>query len=285
MCEAVLGYSCLVARVWACILAQIDRRLLDFMRRLFYSIPLFCLLAAMPAWFCAAEEIKESHPVGVVELFTSQGCSSCPKADAAFAKIAGDGNLIAISYHIDYWNYLGWEDTLGQKENTDRQYGYAKTLGNNNVFTPQMVLNGVTDAKTTNPDVIRADLRRMNDKGDGVPVAVDADLTKDEMTITVGAGTGKADVVMAYFKKQSTVEIAKGENTGQKITYRNAVTKLETVGMWDGKAMTIKLPAALIPKKAQDGCAILLQAHDKDGNPGRIYGAAMLENYAALGAQ
>lgn len=255
------------------------------MRLPLYSTLVLCLFAVAPAWLCMAEEVKESHPVGVVELFTSQGCSSCPKADAAFFKIAGDGNVVAISYHIDYWNYLGWEDTLGQKENTDRQYGYAKMLGNNNVFTPQIVLNGVTDAKSTNPNVILADLKRMGKNGDGMPVDVDADLTKDEMTITVGSGVGKADVVMAYFKKQTTVEISKGENTGKQITYRNAVTKLETVGMWDGKAMTIKLPSALISKKGQDGCAILLQAHDKDGNPGRIYGAAILENYAALGAQ
>lgn len=255
------------------------------MRLPLYSLLALCLFAVVPACFCMAEEARESHPVGVVELFTSQGCSSCPKADDAFAKIVSGGNVVAISYHIDYWNYLGWEDTLGGKENTDRQYAYARTLGNNNVFTPQIVLNGVTDAKSTNPDVILADLKRMSTDGGGVSVDVDADLTKDEMTISVGAGDGKADVVMAYFKKQTTVEIAKGENTGKKITYRNAVTKLETVGMWDGKAMTIKLPAGLISKKAQDGCAILLQAHDKDGNPGRIYGAAMLENYAALGAQ
>jgi hypothetical protein len=254
------------------------------MRFPLFSILWIGLLAASPAWFCSAEETKESHPVGVIELFTSQGCSSCPKADAAIEKIINSANVVAISYHIDYWNYLGWQDTLGAKENTDRQYAYARTLGNNNVFTPQIVLNGVRNAKSTNPAVILADLKHMNDTGNGVPVDVDADLTKDEMTISVGDGVGKADVVMAYFKKMTTVEISKGENSGKKITYRNAVTKLETVGMWDGKALTIKLPAALISKKAQDGCAILVQAHDKDGNPGRIYGAAILENYGTLGA-
>lgn len=237
--------------------------------------------AALP-WICQAEEALRSRAVGVVELFTSQGCSSCPKADAAFARIADSEDVVTISYHIDYWNYLGWQDTLGAKENTDRQYGYAKSLGNNNVFTPQLVLNGVQDAKSTNPAVIFADLRKLDGEGQGLPVAVDADLTKDEMTINVGAGKGKADVVIAYFKKVTTVAIDKGENVGKMVTYRNAVTKLETVGMWDGKALTIKLPAALISKKGQDGCAVLLQAHDKDGNPGRIYGAASLENYEAL---
>lgn len=255
------------------------------MRFPYYSIFAFGVFAVVPGWFCMAGEAAHSRPVGVVELFTSQGCSSCPKADAAFARVADAKNVVTISYHIDYWNYLGWQDTLGAKENTDRQYAYAKTLGNNNVFTPQIVLNGLQDAKSTNPDVILADLRRMNETGRGVPVDVDADLTKDEMTITIGAGSGKADVVMAYFKKQTTVAIASGENVGKQVTYRNAVTNLETVGMWDGKAMTIKLPAALISKNGQDGCAILLQSHDKNGNPGRIYGAAALENYDSLGAR
>ena len=254
------------------------------MRFRLFSIVGLGLCVAAWSWICAADEATKSKPVGVVELFTSQGCSSCPKADAAFAKIADDGNVVTISYHIDYWNYLGWQDTLGAKENTDRQYAYAKTLGNNNVFTPQIVLNGKEDAKSTNPAVILQNLKRMKDTGNGVPVDIDADLTKDEMTISVGAGAGKADVVMAYFKKMTTVEIAKGENVGKKITYRNAVTNLETVGMWDGKAMTIKLPATLMSKNGQDGCAILLQAHDKEGNPGRIYGATILENYAVLGA-
>src|ERR1700760_1117490 len=106
------------------------------MRLILSSLLALCLFAVVPAWLCMAEEVEESHPVGVVELFTSQGCSSCPKADAAFAKLVSESNVVAISYHIDYWNYLGWEDTLGQKENPDRQYGYAKMLGNNNVFTP-----------------------------------------------------------------------------------------------------------------------------------------------------
>lgn len=254
------------------------------MRFRFYSLFGLVLYMALPLAAGNADE-RESHPVGVVELFTSQGCSSCPRADAAIDKLAGAPDVITISYHIDYWNYLGWPDTLAAKENTDRQYAYAKTLGNNYVFTPQIVLNGMQDAKSTNPAVILANLKRMSETGRGVPVEVDADLTNDEMTINVGAGFGKADVVMAYFTKMTTVEITKGENTGRKVTYRNAVTNLETVGMWDGKAMTIKLPAALISKKGHDGCAILLQSHDRNGNPGRIYGAAMLENYGTLGAQ
>lgn len=223
-----------------------------------------------------AGEVARSHPSGVVELFTSQGCSSCPKADAAILEIADQPDLVTITYHVDYWNYIGWQDTLSDKANTDRQYAYAKTLGNTNVFTPQIVLNGTFDMKAAAPAVIRANLKKLFDEGQGVTVAVSATLSPDEMAISVGEGDGKAAVVIAYFKKATVVDIKSGENQGRQVTYRNAVTSLETVGMWDGKALTIKLPAAMIAKSGQDGCAILLQSHDKDGNPGRILGAAAL---------
>jgi hypothetical protein len=226
-----------------------------------------------------AEEVK-SKPIGVVELFTSQGCSKCPKADRAIETLAGRDDVVTIAYHVDYWNYMGWQDTLSAKENTERQYGYAKTLGIKNVFTPQLVLNGVRDTKLTNPDSLVEELGRLKGTRDGMPVAVSARLSPEEMTISIGdgelSGTGKADIVVAYFRKYSTVEIQKGENQGKKIVYRNAVTKIETVGMWEGKALTVKLPAALLAKRGFDGCAILLQSHDAENNPGRILGAAAL---------
>ena len=223
-----------------------------------------------------AGDIMRSRPVGVVELFTSQGCSSCPKADAALEKLAEHPDLVAISYHVDYWNYLGWEDTLGEKENTERQYAYAKSLGHTNVYTPQMVLNGIADIKEREPSRIVQSLKTLARNGKGPAVPVDATLTPEEMTIRIGAGEGKADVVVAYFRKMTRVEITRGENEGKMMSYRNAVTSLQTVGMWEGKEMEIKLPAAMVKKEGHDGCAILLQSHDADGNPGRIYGASAL---------
>jgi hypothetical protein len=241
--------------------------------RFFISTVLSTILVA--AGLSAGAQ-ERSRPVGVVELFTSQGCSSCPKADAVIAALADSDDVVAISYHIDYWNYLGWADTLGAKENTDRQYAYARSLGNNNVFTPQIVLNGVRDARASETGSILSDLAKLDAGGQGVRVPVTAELADDQMTISVGPGTGKADVVIAYFKKHTVVNIERGENVGKKVTYRNAVVKLETVGMWDGKALTIKLPSALLSRRGHDGCAIMLQARDRNGNPGRIYGAAAL---------
>jgi hypothetical protein len=234
------------------------------------------LAAGLLAQAANADEVVHSRPIGVVELFTSQGCSSCPKADRAISEMADRPDVVTITYHVDYWNYLGWQDTLSAKANTDRQYAYAKTLGNTNVYTPQIVLNGTHDMKAAAPFVIQANLKKLAENGEGVTVPVAATLSSDELTISVGEGSGKADVVIAYFKKATVVDIKSGENQGKQMTYRNSVTKLETVGMWDGKALTVKLPAAMIAKQGQDGCAILLQSHDKDGNPGRILGAAAL---------
>lgn len=244
-------------------------------------LPIAAILAiALPASGVPAEEAVRSKPIGVVELFTSQGCSNCPKADRTIESLAGRSDVITIAYHVDYWNYMGWRDTLSAKENTERQYGYAKTLGIKNVFTPQVVLNGMRDTKVTSPAGIVAELEKLGGADRAMPVYVSASLTPEEMTIEIGdavvGGTQKADVVVAYFRKYSTVEIQKGDNEGKKIVYRNAVTKLETVGMWEGKALTIKLPAAVLAKRGFDGCAILLQSHDKDSNPGRILGAAAL---------
>lgn len=244
-------------------------------------IPIAAVLAiAASVAHAPAEETVKSKPIGVVELFTSQGCSNCPKADRAIESLAARDDVITIAYHVDYWNYMGWQDTLSAKENTARQYGYAKTLGIRNVFTPQIVLNGVHDTKLTNADRIVGELEQLGGVDRAMPVEVSAVLSPEEMTISIGAGVDpgdvKADVVVAYFRKHSTVEIQKGENQGKKIVYRNAVTKLETVGMWEGRALTVKLPAAVLAKRGFDGCAILLQSHDNDDNPGRILGAAAL---------
>jgi hypothetical protein len=186
-------------------------------------------------------------------------------------------DVIAISYHVDYWNYLGWQDTLSARENTERQYGYSRSFGSSNVFTPQVVLNGVRTAKAGGRlQHVMTDLDALARSGHAMDVPVSASLTADAMTVDIGSGAGKANVVIAYFKRSTTVTIESGENIGKTMEYRNAVAKMETVGVWDGKPMTIKLPATLGAKPGYDGCAILLQAHDADGNPGRIYGAAAL---------
>ncbi|TCU36189.1 DUF1223 domain-containing protein [Rhizobium azibense] len=213
---------------------------------------------------------------GVVELFTSQGCSSCPPADAAFRKLVAQGDVIALAYHVDYWNYLGWTDTLSSKENTERQYGYARMMGRSNVYTPQVVVNGRDHLTGSDLSAIYGKIDTFSTEGKGLTVPVAAKLRGDELEIKIGAGDGKANVVLVYFDKEKTIDVEKGENSGKKISYLNSVSDVETVGMWDGKAASLTLPASVLQKPGLEGCAILLQATTADGDPAAIVGATIV---------
>jgi hypothetical protein len=211
---------------------------------------------------------------GVVELFTSQGCSSCPPADAALKSLIDEGKVVALAYHVDYWNYLGWADTLATKDNTARQYAYAKMLGRNGVYTPQAVLNGRDHINGADLKGINRRLEAMNLAGKGPAVPVDVSVRKDEIDIKIGAGEGKANVVVVYFNRQQLVDVRKGENGGRKISYWHAVRDIQTIGMWDGKPASFVLPASVLNERENGGCAVLLQKMKDAETPGPILGAA-----------
>ena len=213
---------------------------------------------------------------GVVELFTSQGCASCPPADAALQKLISQGNVVALAYHVDYWNYLGWNDTMGSKDNTARQYAYARTLGRSGVYTPQAIINGRDHMNGSDLNAINVKLDDFEREGKGLTVPVQAAMKGDELEIKIGAGQGKANVVVAYFDKQQLVSVKKGENSGQQITYLHAVSDVETVGMWDGKAMSVVLPANVMDQAGRRGLAVLLQSSTPNGDPAAIMGATVL---------
>lgn len=216
-------------------------------------------------------------PKAVIELFTSQGCSSCPPADAVLGRIVAEGDVIALSYHVDYWNYLGWKDTLSSKEATERQYGYARTLGRQSVYTPQVVIDGSTHVVGSDHAAIRAKVKALAASGEGLRVPVSARQTDGKVTISIGAGTDKADIVLVYFDRSNTVEIKRGENSGRKITYWHTVRDVQTVGMWDGKPMQLVMPTAVVKGSSTGGCAILLQKMGQDNAPGPILGATVVQ--------
>ncbi|WP_246752850.1 thioredoxin family protein [Sinorhizobium sp. BG8] len=213
---------------------------------------------------------------GVVELFTSQGCSSCPPADKALGELAKQGDVVALAYHVDYWNYLGWPDTLASRDNTDRQYAYARMFGRSGVYTPQVVLNGREHMNGSNLDAIRRRIGELQTESKGLSVPVKAEINGDEIRIRVGAGKGKANIVVAYFDRQRAVKIETGENKGRTVQYWNAVTDLQTIGMWEGSEANLILPAAMLAKAQNSGCAILLQRMRSADTPGAILGAAVL---------
>ncbi|MCF6098278.1 MULTISPECIES: DUF1223 domain-containing protein [Mesorhizobium] len=217
------------------------------------------------------------QPLGVVELFTSQGCSSCLPADAFFAELAAKENIVALAYHVDYWDYLGWKDTLSRKENTERQYEYMRAFGSRSVYTPQAVINGRSHVNGARREEVDGALARMETSGEGMQVPIDVSRTSDRVIIDAGdAGSGPSDahVVIVYFDPPQTIKIGKGENTGRSMTYWNAVSGIQTAGMWHGKAQRYELPMSVIAKKG--GCAVLLQSVGKDGMPGPILGAALI---------
>lgn len=234
------------------------------------------ILVAGLAYAGAAFAGEVRAPKGVIELFTSQGCSSCPPADAALGELVAQGDMVVLSYHVDYWNYLGWTDTLSSKENTERQYGYAKSLGRSGVYTPQAVINGRDHVKGTDLTVINDKVKALSQNGKGLDVPVTAAMRGDEIEIEIGGGNGQADVVVAYFTKRQQVDVTKGENSGKTMDYWHAVYDVQSVGTWNGQSMKLTLPGKLMGKSKKDGCAILLQASGPGGEPGAILGATVL---------
>ncbi len=219
---------------------------------------------------------------GVVELFTSQGCSSCPPADAALAEFAADPDVLALGYHVDYWDYLGWADTLASPDNTARQRAYATTLGSRSVYTPQAVVNGRDHLNGGYKTRIRGLIADHEAAGNGLVVPVMVAMSAGRLSVGVGDGIKPAGADMlltiVYYRDRSEVEIARGENAGRTMVYANAVMAQQTLGMWDGKAMQIDLPRDKIAQNKATGCAVLLQAAI-DGAPGPIMGAAKLKGF------
>jgi len=232
----------------------------------------FALLAT-----CNLAAADAEKPLGVVELFTSQGCNSCPPADALFNKLVEKGDVIALAYHVDYWDYLGWSDTLARSENTQRQYAYMRSLGSRAVYTPQVVVNGRSHVNGTNGAGIDDDLAEQARDGDAMGVGIKVDETPDSIVIRVDATTkpsAEANLVLVFFEGPRSISISRGENSGRTATFLNAVSEFRTAGMWHGKATEFELPKSEFMDKG--GCVALLQSASQAGDPGPILGAAVV---------
>ncbi len=224
------------------------------------------------AWPSAAQPSQQ--PL-VLELFTSQGCSSCPPADVLLSKYAERSDLMTLSLSVDYWDHLGWKDTLASPKHSARQKTYAKALGTGNVYTPQVVVNGAFQAVGSNQAEIDKAIARARKASDRAPVAIKAAVDSKRVVIDVAqatAGQQSATIWLAVVSPRVEVKVKKGENTGRMLTYHNVVREITPVGMWNGKATHVELPANAL-MEAGDRCAVLLQAEDG----GRILGAVWAE--------
>lgn len=214
------------------------------------------------------------NPKAVVELFTSQGCSSCPKADALFSELGKRDDLIALAWHVDYWDYIGWPDTFADPDNSDRQRAYAQSWGSSRIYTPQLIVNGAKGVVgSREKDVTSA----IDEAVLGVPVALN--LSTDALEVSVGPHSGGAEAVvwLVTFKDHAAVVIERGENAGKTVDYAQIVTGKQMLGMWDAAAGThLKLPLSELTADGSNGAVILVQA-DKGGLPGPILGAAQVK--------
>ena len=210
----------------------------------------------------------------LIELFTSQGCSSCPPADALLADYINRDDVIAISLAVDYWNYLGWEDTFAQSAHTQRQYGYAATRGDNQVYTPQIVVAGTWHVIGSDRSAVDAAIAAAQDLPtvDLTIVSIDGGLQVEVGAWVNGVPTyGTLWLVM--FDEAATVEIGRGENAGRSVTYHHIVLGMHGLGMWRGEAISIELSAMELTRAGADGCVVILQQHF-GAAPGQVIAAA-----------
>jgi hypothetical protein len=226
--------------------------------------------------FVAAGSAAAAETRAVIELFTSQGCSSCPPADALLAEYAGRDDILALSFNVDYWDMLGWKDTLASHDNTERQRNYALARGDGQVYTPQAVIDGRTHVVGSN----RAAIERALSADDGLPVPISLSLSGDSLSVAIGeraaADLPHATLWLVLYDRSVTVPIERGENTGRTITYSNVVRRLRPITMWKGEPMAVDLPKSEIKQAKVGSCAVLLQAESDGGLPGRILGAAAI---------
>ncbi|MEM8811121.1 MAG: DUF1223 domain-containing protein [Pseudomonadota bacterium] len=236
------------------------------------------LAAAVAMFVSTGTPVDAADKRAVLELFTSQGCSSCPPADALLQKFAADNDLLALSFPVDYWDYLGWKDTLASRDNTERQYAYAKRRGDRSVYTPQVIINGREHAVGSDRRAIMKSIKEQADaSGGALTVDVNLDVSGESVRVTLGDAVKKvpkARVWLVFYNSQETVAIGRGENRGTTITYTNIVRDMVSLGTWQGDALTFeKARADLTGKSDYDHCVVIVQ-RDERGLPGAIIGAS-----------
>jgi hypothetical protein len=213
----------------------------------------------------------DEAPRAVIELFTSQGCSSCPPADARLAELARRPDVIALTLPVDYWDYLGWRDTLARPDFSVRQRAYAHLRGDRAVFTPQMVVNGVVACVGSDEAAIGRAVERATGERPALPVRVRARADGGVVRVEIdGAGAGPAGVWLLPVARSREVTIGKGENRGRVATYVNVVRGMIRIGEWAGGPARLEAP---LPEGEADGYVVLVQA-TRGVKPSEILGAA-----------
>jgi hypothetical protein len=221
---------------------------------------------------CASAE-----PRAVIELFTSQGCSSCPAADKLLSELRNDSSLITLSLPIDYWDYLGWKDTLAIPGHTARQKAYSHVRGDREVYTPQVVVNGVAQALGSDRTEIEKAVVQSHHRTTALSVPIRVTIADERVTVNLPSGEGDAaagEVWLCPLSRSVPVGIGRGENRGRTITYTNVVRRWVKLGSWSGKSETFTVPVDAIKSAGIDAVAVIVQSGSAD-KPGAMLGASL----------
>jgi hypothetical protein len=238
-----------------------------------------CLASALlaVAALSATQSAVQAGPRAVIELFTSQGCSSCPPADRLLGELANDPALVAISWPVDYWDYLGWKDTLAHPRSAARQTGYMKARGDRERYTPQAVVNGALHALGSSRDAIESAAAKSRQNPVVLSVPLKLSFAGGQILVVVPDMPkleSGAEIWIAGLARKIAVAIKRGENRGRTIGYHNVLRSWTKLGSWNGAASTWKVSAAEIARDGVDSAAVLLQA-GSEHKPGAILGAAI----------
>lgn len=227
----------------------------------FHYVPVTCALLGN-LMLLSAPASADTRPV-VVELFTSQSCSSCPPADALLAELAQRDDVIALGFHISYWDGPGWMDPFSSQSSTDRQRAYARLFALGQVYTPQMVVDGAREMVGSDRRQVLTAVRDARPEAIA-PVAFAA----DRRSVAIAAGGGQGSVLLVRFAQRRTTKVTGGENSRRTLQDANGVEGLASLGSWNGSPLNF----AIEPPAAGEGIAVLVQAPD-----GRMLGAATLQ--------
>jgi hypothetical protein len=229
----------------------------------------------MVATICPAA----AEPRAVLELFTSQGCSSCPPADKIIGELASDPSVIALSMPIDYWDYLGWKDTLADARFSARQKAYSQMRGDRDVYTPQVVVNGAAQVVGSDRSSIDGAISDTRKGARVMSVPVSMTLDGKQIKVSVAAAGQNAapthgEVWICSVSRSVPIAISRGENRGQQVTYHNVVRNILKVGDWTGAAGSWSVPLENISRDGVDAAVVYVQDGNRD-QPGPMLGAAM----------
>lgn len=235
------------------------------MRKILIVLAAAVLAATGPVSLAAAETSKV-----VVELFTSQGCSSCPPADKFLGELARRDDVLPLSFHVDYWNYLGWRDPFSSAEASERQRSYRRVLGRPYVYTPQMVING--SAETVGSG--RSKVLQLIERAHSMPrLDISVDHTgAGRATVRIGGGSRQAapaTVWLVFYDRRHSTDIRRGENEGVTLVNTNVVRIFKRIGTWAGTPVKFDLSPDEFGARGRDACAVIVQ---RNGN-GPILGA------------